>query len=94
MGTFSMAKFEIGQFVSVSPSSPRGKARAGLVVGLQFDKFGKCRTVKIYIRSSNLTIGVSPRMVTPMDCPMAVRDGDLLVTPRGVKINLKTGYPV
>ena len=94
MGTFYMAKFEVGQFVSVKPSSPRAKARTGLIVGLNLDKSGVCRSVRIYIRTSHVTIGVPPQMLTALDCPMAVKEGDVLITGRGLKISLKTGYPL
>ena len=94
MGTITMAKLQIGQFVTIKPSSPRAKARAGIIVGLNLDKSGVCRSLRIYVRSSNVTIGVPPRMVTPIDCPCARQEGDVLVTGRGLKVSLKTGYPV
>jgi hypothetical protein len=50
--------------------------------------------LKVYIRARHLVVGVPPTAVKVLDCPPARREGDTLVTGRGLVISLKTGYPV
>ena len=86
---------KVGQFVEVvRPLARKSRPQAGVVVGLVNDRRGVTRLVKVYIRTINEVVGVTPAAVKVLECPVAKVDGDYLVTGRGLRISLKTGYPV
>ena len=86
---------QIGQFVEVvRPLARKSRPQAGLVIGLVNDRRGVTRLVKVYIRTINEVVGVTPAAVKVLECPPARKEGNTLVTGRGLRISLETGYPV
>ena len=85
---------EVGQFVEIPPASPKGKPRVGIIVGICHDRRAIPRLVKVYIRTAHQVVGVPPKAVKAIDCPPARKEGNTLVTGRGLVISLETGYPV
>jgi hypothetical protein len=85
---------EIGQFVQIPPQGPKARPRVGVVVDVQHDRRAIPRLIKVYVRTQHQVVGVPPTAVKTINCPSARREGDTLVTGRGLVISLKTGYPV
>ena len=85
---------EIGQFVEIRPQGRKARPQVGVIIGLSFDKSGVCRMVKVYVRTHHLVVGTPTTAVKPVACPPARREGDTLITGKGLKISLKTGYPL
>ena len=85
---------EVGQFVELTPKSPKARPRVGVVVGVVHDRRAIPRLVRVYVRSHHEVVGVPPASVKTLNFPLAKREGQFLITGKGLKISLETGYPV